>query len=190
MAALTSVFLVFTSISVSACDLSCWLSQSQTDCHSGAPMSHAENATSMAASMSMPVGPDGMQQMMAPDAAAGTVPDSSGSFEIGMNHRLTPMPPQPEMAAERFFELANPRVSSTALPDSSRNVSSCAHGICSQLSVSASPPGAGHVQLYLLYCAPVRSLAVMVSLTAGNCTKTGSPPPELHTEHLATILRL
>jgi hypothetical protein len=192
MAALISVLFVSTSVSVSACDLSCWLRQSQADCHSGVSMSYAENGMSMAASMAMPMGtgPDGMHQMMASDAGAGTLPDSSASLEIGMDHRLTPMASQPEMAAERFIELAKPGMSSTALPDHSSNLSSCTRETCSEISVAASPPRAGNAQPDFLRHALVRSSVATILWARGNWIKAGSPPLELQTEHLATILRL
>lgn len=79
---------------------------------------------------------------------------------------------------------------STALPDHSRNFSFCAYGTCGQLSFSASPPGTGHAQPQLLSYAPARSSVVTTSWTRGDRIKTGSPPPSLHTEPLATILRL
>jgi hypothetical protein len=196
-AALISLLFVFASISASACDLSCWLRQGQDDCHSGVPMSGQEAGTAMTSTMPMAMSSDQMQHMMAPGARGGTPLDSliNVSLEIGMGHRLTPdrltpMSPQREMAVERFVELSKPGMNSTALPDHSRDLSSCAHEICSQTSASASPPSAGHAQPDFLHHAPIRFSIATITWTRSDCIKTGSPPPELHAEHLATTLRI
>jgi len=168
MAGLISLLFVFTSIAASACDLSCWLQSSHDDCHSG-------GASAMDPTMPMAMGSGQMQPMMAPDERSVARRDGS------MN--MTPMSPQPEMAA-------TPATDSTALPDHSRHVSSCAHETCGQTWASASPPRAGHVQPNFLHHAPVRvSLAPSV-WTRGDGIKSGSPPPELHAEPLTTILRI
>ena len=154
MAALISLVFVFTSISASACDLSCWLRQGQDKCHSGVSMSGEETATAMTSTMpmAMDMGSHEMPPMMAAD-------------EIGMDHRLTPMPPKTEMAVEQFIEFSKPGMNSTALPDHSpdpsSDLSSCAHKTCSQIWASASPPGAGHAQPDFLHHAPIRfSMAI------------------------------
>ena len=122
MAGLISLLFVFTSISASACDLSCWLRQEQSGCHSGAPTSmsgeKAIPAMTATMSMAMPMGSEQMRHMMPPD-------------KTGLDHRLTPMPSQTEMAVERWVERSKPGMNSTALPDRSpdhsRDLSSCAH---------------------------------------------------------------
>jgi len=182
MAALISLLFVFTSTSASACDLSCWLRQDHDDCHSsvsmsGDPMSSEETGAAMAPTMSMAMGSGQMQHMMAPG-------------EIGTGHRLTPMSPQSEIAVERFIELSIPGMSSTALPDHSRDPSPCAHETCSQTSASASPPGAGHLRLDFAHHAPVRFSMTTILWTRSDGIKTGSPPPERHAEPLATNLRI
>lgn len=184
MAALISFLFVFTSISASACDLSCWLRQGQGDCHSGVPMPGEETGTAMASTMPMPMGLGShqMQHMMAPGEV--------GTGHRWTPHRLTPMPPQSEMAVGRFIELSKPGMSSTAPPDHSRDLSSCAHETCSQIWTSARPPGAGHARPDFLRHAPTRFSIATISWTRSDCIKTGSPPPELHAEPLATILRI
>jgi hypothetical protein len=192
MAALISIFFVFTSISASACDLSCWLRQGQDDCHSGASMSGEDAGTAMTSAMPMAMGSRQMQHMMAPDARAGTPLDSliNVSFEIGTPRRLMPMSPQMEMAVQRIIELSKPGTSSTALPGHSRDLSSCAHEACSQIWASASPPGARHAQPDFLYHGPIRLAIATVLWTRSDSIKTGSPPPELRAEHLVTSLRI
>lgn len=200
MAALISLLFVLASISASECDLSCWLRQGQNDCHSGAPMSGSmsgeETGTAMTSTMSpmtpMAMGSGQMQQTMAPDARAVTPLASSinVSLEIGMDHELTRMPPQTEMAVTRLIELSKPGMNSTDPPEHSRNFSSCTHETCSQASASASPPGAGHAQPDFLHHAPVRFSIVTILWTRGDSIKTGSPPTELHAERLATTLRI
>lgn len=181
MAALISLLFVFTSISASACDLSCWLRQGHDDCHSsvsmsGDPMSSEEMGAAMAP-MSMAMGSGQMQHKMAPG-------------EIGTGHRLIPMSQQSEIAVERFIELSIPGMSSTALPDHSRDLSPCAHETCSQTSASASPPGAGHLRLDFVHHAPVRFSMATILWTRSDGIKTGSPPPERHAKPLATNLRI
>jgi hypothetical protein len=171
-AALISFLFVFTSISASACDLSCWLQRSHDDCHSGA-------TSAMAATMPMAMGSDQMQQMMAPGEP------STARLDGSMN--MTPMSPQPEMVAEM---VADPKMDSTALPDHSRRVSSCAHETCRQIWASSSPPGSRHAPPNFLHLAPVRLSMPTTLWTRNDCIKTGSPPPELHAGPLATILRI
>src|SRR5580692_5084665 len=103
MAALISLLFAFTSISVSACDLSCWLRQGQDDCHSGVSMSGEDAGTAMTSAMPMAMSSRQMQHVMAPDARAGSL-DSlvNVSLEIGTPLRLMPMSPQMEMAVQRF----------------------------------------------------------------------------------------
>jgi hypothetical protein len=179
IAALISLLFVFTSISASACDLSCWLRQGHDDCHSDVPMSGEESGTAMASAMPMAMGMGShqMRHMMAPE-------------EIGTPHRLTPMSPQTEMAVERFIELSILGMSSTALPDHSRDLSPCAHETCSQIWAPASPPGAGHLQFDFVHHAPVRFSIATILWTRSHGIKTGSPPPERHAEPLATNLRI
>jgi hypothetical protein len=185
LAALISLLFVFTSISASACDLSCWLRQEQSGCHSGVPtsMSGEEASAAMTATMpmAMPMGSEQMQHMTPPD-------------KTGLDHRLTPMPPQTEMAVERWIERSKPGMNSTARPDRSRDLSSCAHETCSQIWASASPPAAGHAQLDFLHHAPACFSTGTISLARSNGIKTAPPPPELHTEHpaaeRAAILRV
>lgn len=193
-AALISVLVVFASISASACDLSCWLRQSQTDCHSDVPMSAKEIGTLMSSAMNMGMRMNSgqMQQMIAPEGGAASLPASSVSvpLRIDMTHRLIPMSPQPEMAGERFIELSKPGMSAMALPDEPRSRSSCTHETCSQISASASPPSAGHLQLDFLHHLPL-SISIARNLPTGfHWIKTGSPPPELHAEDFATFLRI
>lgn len=188
LAALISLLFVFTSISASACDLSCWLRQGHHDCPSGVSMSGEESGTAMASAMPMAMGMGShqMQHRMAPG-------------EIGMDHRLMPhrlmpMSPQTEMAVERSIELSKPGMSSTALPDHSpdhsRGLSPCAHETCSQIWASASPPGAGHLQFDFVHYAPVRFSIATILWTRGDSINTGSPPSERHIEPLATNLRI
>lgn len=185
MAALISFLFVFTSISASACDLSCWLRQGQGDCHSGVPMPGEETGTAMTSStmpMAMGMRFHQMRHMMAPD-------------EMGVDHRwtphrLTPMSPHAGMAVERFIELLKPGMSSTALPDHSRDLSPCAHETCNQIWALASPPGSGHAQPDFLHRAPIRLSIATILWTRGDGIKIGPSPAELHAELLATNLRI
>lgn len=175
MAALISLLFVFTSLSASACDLSCWLQRSHDDCHSA-------RASAMAATMPMAMGSGQMQQMMAPSERA--------AAPLNGSMHMTPMSPQPEMAVETSIEPSKPGMDLTAVPDHSRHLSSCAHETCSQTWASASPPGSGHATPNFLNLASVRLSIAMTLWTRTDCIKTGSPPPELHVGPLATLLRI
>jgi hypothetical protein len=131
LAALLSFLLISAPVSAWACDLSCTSHQARSDCHSSTATSKEDTAMSMTPGMDM--GSDQTEGPMGPDTAMSAVPGHSMS-----------MSPQQEMATQRFEEATKPEMRTGTLHDHSKSLSSCTHEMCSQVSASASPPGADH----------------------------------------------
>ena len=176
LAILLSLLIASAPVSAGACDMSCSIQQVRSDCHSST--SKDDPAMSMPPGMDM--GSGHSENSMGLDTVINNVP----------GHSMTMMPDQ-EMAA-RNFELATNFVLGTrALHDHSKSVSSCTHETCSQISTSASPPGADHSQPNSLH-RTVISISSPVNLWIDfHCVRIGTPPPELLTaDRLVTTLRI
>jgi hypothetical protein len=178
LAGLLSLLLVSTPVSAWACDLSCSSHQAHSDCHTSATTSKDDAAMSMPPGMDM--GSDHSESSMGPDTAMSAVPGHSMS-----------MSPQQEMATQRFEEATRPEMKTRAMHDHSKSVSSCTHETCSQVSASASPPGADHPQPNFLH-----RVAISISSPANlwitfHWIRPGTLPPELLTvDRLVTTLRI
>ena len=183
LATLLSLLMASTTVSVPACDLSCWLRQTHPDCHAGGSAS-AKEAGMSKDSMSMPADMD-----MGPDLS-----DSSMATDIRINvtpGRSMTMSPQLEMATERFMRAPQAGMGTNAIPDHSRTLSSCTHETCSQISASTSPPRADQGQPDFLHCMPIHVSSPVNLRADSHWIGPGTPPPEiLPTEVLATILRI
>jgi hypothetical protein len=178
LAAVLSLLMVSTSVSASACDLSCWLRQTHSDCHTVGPAAASKDDMPMPAGADMDSGP--AESSMAPDSTVSATPAHS-----------MPMAPQQEMAAERFVHGTRPDMRTSAMPEHSRSVSSCTHETCSQISASASPPGADHAQLDSLHWMAVSISSPVNLLTGFHWIHLGTPPPTLlSADRLITALRI
>jgi len=178
LAGLLSLLLISSPISAWACDMSCSSHEAHSDCHASATTSKDDTAMSMPPSMDM--GSDHSESPTGSDTIMGAVRGHSMS-----------MSPQQEMATRRFEQATTPATRTDTLDDHSKGISSCTHETCSQLSTSASPPGADHSQPSFL-----RWLAVSISspvnlLVSFHWVQLGTPPPKLLTaDRLITTLRI
>src|SRR6202043_1260577 len=83
----------------------------------------------------MDMGSDQSESPMGPETAMGAARGHSMS-----------MSPQQEMATRRLERATKPATRTGTMHDHSKGMSSCTHETCSQLSTSASPPGADRSQ--------------------------------------------
>jgi hypothetical protein len=183
LAALLSILIVSTSMSASACDLSCWLRQTHSDCHAvnSAGVDKDDTTMSMPSGMDMGMGMgSGHSESMTGPAMSGTQP----------GHSML-MLPQMGMATERFESASEPGTGRGAMPDYSKGISSCAHEPCSQAWASASPPAGDHSQpksprpIAISISAPVNLRVAFCSIRVGT-----HPPGILASDRLVTTLRI
>jgi hypothetical protein len=178
LAALLSLLLVSAPVSAWACDFSCSSHQARSDCHTSTTTSNDDTATSMPPGMDM--GSDHSEGSMGSETDMNAIPGHS-----------MPMPLTQEMATRRFEQATKPEMRTVATHDHSKSVSSCTHGTCSQVSASASPPGADHSQPNSLHRIAI-SISIPVNLwIAFHWIRTGTPRSKLLTaDRLVTTLRI
>jgi hypothetical protein len=178
LAGLLSLLLISSPVSAWACDFSCSSQQALSDCHTSATTSNDDTAMSMPPGMDM--GADHSESSMGPDAVMNATPIHSMS-----------MSRQQEMVTRRVEQATAPEIKTGATQDHSKSMSSCTHETCSQVSVSASPPGADHSQPNSLH-----RVAIAISSPANlwitfHWISPGTPPPKLPTaDRLVTTLRI
>jgi hypothetical protein len=180
--ALLSILMVFTPVSVSACDLSCWLRQTSSDCHStssdaedGLRMTSRSSAMDMSADMEM--SSDGAQSKAGPHESA---QDATGHL----------MSAQMDMIRSARQVISKAEVSGGTGFDQSRALSPCSHETCSQATTSVSPPSARQSQSVNLYCAVMDVSSAANLLTTSHRIARGSPPPINHPADLLPTLRI
>lgn len=195
-----ALLIVASSVSASNCDLACWLRRAHSDCHSVGSAATIKK-TAMSGDMNMGCGHAG--SVMA-DTKIHPMPGHSKSSDMGpvrsqsirtpQGHlnarpdRAMSMSPQMEMAPERFV---NPTQPETRRSDGSTPLSPCAHGLCSQVSASTSPPSGSQSQYNSLYSTATISLSPLNLGTSFHWIKLGIPPPKLlAADRLTTILRV
>lgn len=126
--AMLSVLMVSTSVSVSACDLSCWLNQASPECHSASPGTEDRMAASsmmdMSAEMEM-----GSHAAQSQDTLNGRVSDVTRHIMFAQM-QMTGRAPQVSSKTE---------VNTGATFDHSRVLSPCSDETCSQTAASLSP---------------------------------------------------
>jgi len=178
LAGLLSFLLISAPVSAWACDLSCSSHQTRSDCHSSTTASKDDTAMSMPPGMDM--GSDQTESPMGPDTIMSATPGHS-----------MPMSPQQEMTTRRLEQVSKLEMRTGAMHDHSKSVSSCTHETCSQVSASASPPGADHSQPNSLHgiassiSSPVNLWTDFYWVRLGN-----SPPKLLPANRLVTTLRI
>jgi len=188
MTALLSVFMVFAPLSASACDLSCWLNQTNSDCHSAGPFTEgSQSLMSAPAMMDMSAGGE-MSSHGAQDNedynVSGTAHHSSMTeqMDLAMTAQMD--------SARRPVEVTRTDVSSTSGFNPSKKLSRCSHESCSQASASASPQRVrGDQPAYLLTVdIAVRNPANF--LTNPHEAVFGTPPPITPAADLLIALRI
>jgi hypothetical protein len=178
LAGLLSLLLISSPVSAWACDVSCSSHQAHSDCHASATTSKDHTAMSMPPGMDMGSGQS--ESPMGSDMVMGAVPGHSMS-----------MSPQQEMATRRFEGATKPATRTGTMHNHSKGRSSCTHETCSQISTSASPPGADHSQPNSRHWEAV-GISSPVNLWDGfHWVQLGTPPPKLLTaDLLITTLRI
>ena len=173
LAALLSILIVSTSMSASACDLSCGLRQTHSDCHAASSATTDKDDVAMPSGMDM--GSDQNESATGPGMSA--VPPAHSMLMV------------PEMTTEQFD--TKPETGRSAMPGHSKTGSSCARETCSQISVSASPPSGDHPQPNSPHRIAI-SISTPVNLRiAFYSTRVGSPPALiLASDRLVTTLRI
>ena len=122
LAVLLSLLLLSTSASV--CDLSCSFHQMLPGCQT-AKSATDDKQTSISMPSGMDMGSDNSENMTEPDRDKVAASDHPPSMSSRM-----------EMTAEHLEQAAEPQMGTRALPDHSKNLLSCIHGPCRQISAS------------------------------------------------------
>lgn len=180
LAGLLSLLIVSTPLSGWACDLSCSLLHSDSDCHTPSSAMTSKDDATMSMSPDMDMGLDHTESTMGQNPRMNDSPGHSMS-----------MSPQMGMATERDEYPTRPEMGTSALHDHSKTVSSCTHDTCSQIAASASPPRSDHSQPSSLQQAAI-GISNSINLRIGfHWMRVGTDPPKLLTTPLhVTSLRI
>lgn len=160
-----SVLIVSTSVSVSACDLSCWLNQTSSDCHSASPAGDDRMAASSAMEMSA-----GME--MGSHSAQSRTPlygRANGVTRHVMSAPMRMMPRAPQV-------ISKTEGSASATFAHSRALSACSHETCSQAAAASSPPRISQGSSPGLNAGMIRISTPANLLTTSNRIASGAPP--------------
>ena len=181
-AALLGILMVVAPLSTSACDLSCWLNQASSDCHSAISAGQEQYR--------MMVGPSEMDM----GSGAGMVADNAPT-NVGPNYSAHAaahhvMNTQMDMVRSSLQAAKGSEASSSTALHRSKAISPCSQEACSQAAVSASPPSAGRSQPAHLQC-----VAIHVSNPAAFSKNyhrigSGTAPPINLPVSLLLILRI
>lgn len=174
---LVSILLTFAPLSVSACDLSCWLQRNVPDCHwLGSAAENTQGTMSGASDMDMSSGAE------TGATNAQTSAGADNAVHAVVHHS---MPTQMDVARGSLQIMQKSDASSSARFDDSNTLSPCGHGTCAQAATSASPPSAGHAQSTHLQFVAVRALNLAKPLTI---TRQAAPETPPHASLLADLL--
>jgi hypothetical protein len=186
LAALLSLLMVSTSVSASACDLSCWLQRAHSNCRAeGFATWGIDMAMSMPSDMDM--GTNHSAGMIVAGTAVMIVPSTAVTTPV---HSMS-MSAQAQIPTKRFDCATKSETGTTGMPDHSKTVSSCTHEPCSQPWASVSPPRGDHSQL-----SSPHPMAISISNFHNLCIgatsiRLGTHPPKLPAvERLITTLRI
>ena len=167
--ALLSVLMVSTSLSASSCDLSCWLHQTPSNCHS-ARSATEDNHRMMSPSSAMDMSSEAEMSSHATQSNAG--PDRS--VNASARHSMSA---QMDMVRGSLQVIEKSDVSSSAKFDHSKTLSPCSHETCSQTSASPSPPRTSQAQPVYLHCAAIKVSSPANLSTSSHRIAPGTPPP-------------
>jgi hypothetical protein len=180
--ALLSLLMICTSVSVSACDLSCWLRQTPSDCHSA--NSATENgAETMSASSVM----DMSAEMKISSHGAQNKAGIGQSAKGVAGHQMSA---QMDMVGSALQAINKIDASASTLFDHSRAFSPCSHEACSQATASVSPPSASQNQSVYLHCAILDLSSATNLVINSRQVARGSPPLIHHSADLLPTLRV
>lgn len=212
LAAFLSLLLISSSASASACDFSCWLRQTSNDCHAaGQVATEANMSTSSTMAMDMSASknsqtPSDVPGTAAPDdsmagmdmTSSNTSSNEPMAVDIKMDMNMDAqvgsfmsMLSSADMPGKYSMHVPVPVMEINAAHHHSGPFSSCTHETCSQISASASPPHANHVDVSFLNCihvylpAPINLVRFLQKASPGT-----SPPQVLLPDSLAAVLRI
>jgi hypothetical protein len=178
VAALVAFFMVFAPLSALACDLSCWLNQVNSDCHS-AKSAAEEDERGMFGATGMDMGSGAA---MGSHIIRGNM--NPNYREVSAAHHS--MPAQMDMVRSSMESFEKSDASSSAEIDRSKAIPACSHEACSQVSASAFSPSAHRVQPADRQC-----MSIHVSTPADLAKRyrwvSGTAPPA---NHLLPTLRI
>jgi hypothetical protein len=177
--AMLSVLMVSTSVSVSACDLSCWLNQASPECHSASPS--AENRMTASSMMEM-------SAEMEMDSHAARIQQPLEGWASGITRHL--MFAHMRMTRRAPEVLSNTGVSAGATFDHSGLLSPCTHEMCSQDAPSSSPPGTSQSRSPGLHWAVICVSIPRTPLTSSSRILSGAPPLIQHPANLLSAFRI
>ena len=143
LAGVLSLLLISSPAAGWACDLSCSLHQSHSNCRT-----MDEDTNKDDSSTSMP----GMD-MGSDNGANSAVPDT---VIVATQTQSMWMASQQKVVTERFEHATEGRTPTEVMRDHTKGLSSCVHGACTQISVSASPPSVDHCRPGSLHRVAVR----------------------------------
>jgi hypothetical protein len=167
LAALLSVLMVSAPLSASACDLSCWLHQTASDCHSASSATEG-NQRMMPPSSAMDMSPEAEMSSHATQSNAG--PDQS--VNASTRHSMSA-----PMDMVRSLQVKKSEVSASTTFDHSKTLSPCSHETCSQASASVSPPRASQAQSVYLHCVAIKVSSRANLSTSSHRIAPGTLPP-------------
>ena len=180
--ALLSLLMICTSVSVSACDLSCWLRQTPSDCHSA--NSAAENGAEMMSASSAMDMSDGMK------ISAHGAQNKAGLGQSTKGVAGHQMPAQMDMVGSALQAVNETDANASTRFDHSRALSPCSHEACSQATASVSPPSASQSQSVYLHCAILDLSSATNLVINSRQVARGSPPLIHHSADLLPTLRV
>ena len=174
-----SVLIVSSSVFVSACDLSCWLNQASSDCHSASPTEEDRMASS--AAMDMSAGID----MRSHSTQSQTPPYERAKGITGhvMSAQMAMSESAPQVVTKTEGSTSTAFAHSKALP-------ACSQETCSQAAASSSPPKTSQGRSPGPRCGVIRVSTPANVLTSSNRIHPGAPPPTYHPADLLSPLRI
>lgn len=182
MTALLSAFMVFAPLSASACELSCWLHQTDSDCHS-AVQATEPSQSSISAPSAMDMSAEGGM------SSPGLQHEAAADYTVSAtaHHSMTA-----QMDVVRGpLEVNRNEANSNSGFNHSKTLSRCAHETCSQASASASPPSAsGNQPAYHQHSIDVNGGNPANFLRISPGAAPGTAPPIMPAAGLLTTLRI
>lgn len=178
LAGVLSLLLISSPAAGWACDLSCSLQQSHSSCRT---MDGATNKDDSSRSMpGMDMGSDNGENSEVPDTV----------IVAAQTHSMRMAPPQ-KVVTERFEHDTKRTTTTDVTRGHTKGLSSCVHGACRQISVSASPPSVDHCRPGSLHRIAV-SISNPVNLFISfHSLRAGKPLTRvLATDSLVTALRI
>ncbi len=173
--ALVSVLMVSTSLSASACDLSCWLHQAPSDCHSGSSATATEGGQQMtSASSAMDMSSKAGMSSPATQSNAGADYRVNGSAHHSMAAQMNIV--RSPVGAIRKSDTSSSATFGHSF-DPTNGVSLCSHETCSQASTSVSPPWSSRAQPAYLHGVAFRVSIPPNLLTSPHRIAPAAPPP-------------